>query len=480
MEIKRLAGLEPAAVFGYFEEICSMPHGSGNTKQISDYLVNFAKAHDLRYIQDDADNVIIFGDATPGYEDHPAVILQGHMDMVCEQDSDCTIDMAKEGLDVTYEGNLVYAKGTTLGADNGIAVAMGMAILADKTIAHPPIELLITSDEEIGLLGAAAVDLSELKGRTLINLDSEGEGIFTVSCAGGCVANIGLPVERHAVYGPCIRLVVDGLKSGHSGADIHRNRANANKVMGEFMSRIQKLMPLCLTSLSGGAKDNVIPGSCQATLVAMGINLERINGIAEQLQAEIREQYDEPNAMVQAFDVDALGGNSLSTESTAKVISLLCAAPNGVQAWSKDIEGLVQTSLNMGVVKLGDKMNVTLSVRSSVNSEKREVLDQLKKLAEMFDASYAEDGAYPAWEYKKESRLRDVMVSTYREMFGKDAKVEAIHAGLECGLFSEKLPGLDCVSIGPQMHDIHTSRERLEIESTKRTWDFLLAVLKNL
>ena len=480
MEIKRLAGLEPAAVFGYFEEICSMPHGSGNTKQISDYLVNFAKSHDLRYIQDDADNVIIFGDATPGYEDHPAVILQGHMDMVCEQDSDCTIDMAKEGLDVTYEGNLVYAKGTTLGADNGIAVAMGMAILADKTIPHPPIELLITSDEEIGLLGAAAVDLSELKGRTLINLDSEGEGIFTVSCAGGCVANIGLPVERHAVYGPCIRLVVDGLKSGHSGADIHRNRANANKVMGEFMSRIQKLMPLCLTSLSGGAKDNVIPGSCQATLVAMGINLERINGIAEQLQAEIREQYDEPNATIQAFDVDALGGNSLSTESTAKVISLLCAAPNGVQAWSKDIEGLVQTSLNMGVVKLGDKMNVTLSVRSSVNSEKREVLDQLKKLAEMFDASYAEDGAYPAWEYKKESRLRDVMVSTYRELFGKDAKVEAIHAGLECGLFSEKLPGLDCVSIGPQMHDIHTSRERLEIESTKRTWDFLLAVLKNL
>ena len=296
MEIKRLAGLEPAAVFGYFEEICSMPHGSRNTKQISDYLVNFAKSHDLRYIQDDSDNVIIFGDATPGYEDHPAVILQGHMDMVCEQDADCTIDMAKEGLDVTYEGNMVYAKGTTLGADNGIAVAMGMAILADKTIPHPPIELLITSDEEIGLLGAAAVDLSELKGRTLINLDSEGEGIFTVSCAGGCVANIGLPVERRAVYGPCIRLVVDGLKSGHSGADIHRNRANANKVMGEFLSRIQKLMPLCLTSYAGGTKDNVITKSCQATLVAMGTNLERINDIAAELQAEIREKYDEPNA----------------------------------------------------------------------------------------------------------------------------------------------------------------------------------------
>ena len=480
METKRLAGLEPASVFGYFEEICAIPHGSRNTRQISDYLVNFAKAHDLRYIQDEADNVIIFGDATPGYEDHPAVILQGHMDMVCEKDADCPIDMTTEGLDVTHNGFAVYAKGTTLGADNGIAVAIGMAILADKTIPHPPIELLVTSDEEIGLLGAAAVDLSELKGRTLINLDSEGEGVFTVSCAGGCTATIGLPVERRAVYGPCIRLVVDGLQSGHSGADIHRNRANANKVMGEFMSRIQKLMPLCLTSLAGGAKDNVIPGSCQATLVAMGINLERINDIAEQLQAEIREQYDEPGATVQAFDVDALGGNSLSTESTAKVISLLCAAPNGVQAWSKDIEGLVQTSLNMGVVKLGDRLNVTLSVRSSVNAEKQELLGQLRKLAEMFDATYSEDGAYPAWEYKKESHLRDVMVHTYRELFGKEARVEAIHAGLECGLFAEKLPGLDCVSIGPQMHDIHTSRERLEIYSTQRTWEFLLAVLKNL
>ena len=480
METKRLAGLAPASVFGYFEEICAIPHGSQNTKLISDYLVNFAKEQNLRYIQDKADNVIIFGDATPGYEDHPTVILQGHMDMVCEKDADCPIDMATEGLDVTHDGNVVFARGTTLGADNGIAVAMGMAILADKTIPHPPIEVLVTSDEEIGLLGAAAVDMSAMQGRTLINLDSEGEGIFTVSCAGGCTATISLPVERRAVYGPCIRLVVDGLQGGHSGADIHLNRGNANKIMGEFMSRIQKLMPLCLTSLAGGAKDNAIPRSCQATLVAMGIHLDRINAIAEELQAEVRQQYNEPEVTVQAFDVDALGGNSLSTESTAKVISLLCSAPNGVQTWSKDIEGLVQTSLNMGVVKLGERLNVTLSVRSSVNSEKQELLDQLKKLAEMFGASYVEAGAYPAWEYKKESRLRDVMVSTYRDMFGKDAKVEAIHAGLECGLFTEKLPGLDCVSIGPQMHDIHTSRERLEIASTQRTWDFLLAVLKNL
>lgn len=480
MESKRLAGLEPAAVFGYFEEICAIPHGSRNTKMISDYLVEFAKKNELKYIQDEDDNVIIFGEASEGMEDHPPVILQGHMDMVCEKDADCPIDMAVDGLDVAHDGNVVFAKGTTLGADNGIAVAMGMALLADKTLVHPPIELIVTTDEEIGLLGAASVDLSELKGRTMINLDSEGEGIFTVSCAGGCTATMTLPVDRRAVYGPCIRLVVDGLQGGHSGADIHLNRGNANKIMGEFMNRIQKLMPLCLTSLAGGAKDNAIPRSCQATLVAMGINLERINEIAETLQAEVREQYNEPEVTVQAFDVDALGGNSLSTESTAKIISLLCAAPNSVQAWSKDIEGLVQTSLNLGVIKLGEQFSATFSVRSSVNSEKLELLEQLKKMAELFGASYEEQGAYPAWEYKKESRLRDVMVNTYREMFGKEAKVEAIHAGLECGLFSEKLPGLDAVSIGPQMHDIHTSRERLEIASTERTWKFLLEVLKNL
>ena len=480
MEAKRLAGLEPAAVFGYFEEICAIPHGSRNTKQISDYLVNFAEEHGLRYIQDEVNNVILFADGTCGMEDHEPVILQGHMDMVCEKDADCPIDMAAEGLDVTHDDSVVFAKGTTLGADNGIAVALAMAILADKTIPHPPLEVIITVDEEIGLLGAAAIDLSELKGRTLINLDSEGEGIFTVSCAGGCTATISLPVERRAVYGPCIRLAVDGLQGGHSGADIHLKRGNANKIMGEFMNRIQKIMPLCLTSLAGGTKDNAIPRSCQATLVAMGIHLERINTIAEELQAEIREEFDEPEVTVQAFDVDALGGNSLTTESTAKVIGLLCAAPNGVQSWSKDIEGLVQTSLNMGIVKLGDRFNITFSVRSSVNNEKTELLEQLKTLANFYEAIYSQVGEYPAWEYKKESRLRDTMVAVYKDMFGKEPKVEVIHAGLECGLFSEKLPGLDCVSVGPQMHDIHTTRERLEIASTERTWNFLLEVLKSL
>lgn len=480
MIAKKLAGLEPASVFGYFEKICSIPHGSRNTKLISDYLVSFAKEHGIRYFQDELNNVVMFQEGTCGLEDHEPVIIQGHMDMVCEKDEDCPINMDTEGLDVTHDGNYVFARGTTLGGDDGIAVAYALALLADKTIPHPPLEVIITVDEEIGMEGAAGVDLTSLKGRTLINIDSEEEGIFTVSCAGGARGTITVPFSRHPVYGPCVKLTVEGLQGGHSGVEIHKNRANANKVMGEFLGRIQKLMPVCITALSGGAKDNAIPRSCTVTLVAMGMYIERINGIAEALQQEIREQFDEPEAIVRGDDVDALGGNALSTQDSAKVIALLNAAPNGVQAWSQDIPGLVQTSLNLGVANLDDSLRLTFAVRSSVNQEKRDLLKRLEELAAFYDGSYSQMGDYPAWEYKKDSRLRDTMVRVYREMFGKEPEVVAIHAGLECGLLSEKLPGLDCVSIGPEMHDIHTSRERLGIASTERTWKFLLEILKSL
>lgn len=480
MSERKLQGLEPESVFRYFEEICAIPHGSRNTKAISDYLVSFAKAHGLRYRQDESNNVVIFAPGTCGLEDHESVILQGHMDMVCEKDAGCPLDMAVDGLDVTHDGCCIFAKGTTLGGDDGIAVAYALAILDDNTIAHPPLEVIITVDEEIGMLGAAAMDLADVKGRTMLNLDSEDEGIFTVSCAGGATCTVSLNAERKAVYGPCVRLSVEGLRGGHSGAEIHKNRANANKVMGDFLGRIQKLMPLCLTSFSGGSKDNAIPRACQATVVAMGIGLERINDIAAQLQQEVRETYDEPEALVQAFDVDALGGNAMTTAATADVISLLCAAPNGVQAYCPDMPELVQTSLNLGIAKLGDRFTATFSVRSSVNAEKEGLITKLKELADFYNGTYSQSGTYPAWEFKKDSRLRDVMVPIYTRMFGKEPKVLAIHAGLECGLLGDKLPGLDCVSIGPQMHDIHTSREKLEIASTKRTWDFLLEVLKAL
>ena len=480
MRTVKLAGLEPADVFAYFEKICSIPHGSGNTKAISDYLVSFAQEHGLRYVQDPLNNILLFQEGTCGYENHPPVILQGHMDMVCEKDPDCPLDMHTQGLDVTHDDDCVFARGTTLGGDDGIAVAYALALLADRSIPHPPLEVIITVEEETGMEGATGIDLSGLKGRTLINLDSEDEGIFTVSCAGGARSTLRLPLARRAVYGPCIRLTVEGLQGGHSGVEIHKHRANADKVMGELLGRIQKLMPLCLTGLSGGSKDNAIPRSCQATLVAMGIGLERINDITQALQQEIRQEYDEPNAVVRADDVDALGGNALSTEDTAKVIALLCSVPNGVQAWSEDIPGLVQTSLNLGILHLDEELRMTFAVRSSVNREKEELLTKLRELADFYGARYSQTGEYPAWEYRKDSPLRDTMVRIYSRMFGKEPEVVAIHAGLECGILSDKLPGLDCVSIGPQMHDIHTSREKLEIASTKRTWDFLLAVLREL
>ena len=481
MKAERLAGLEPASVFGYFEKICSIPHGSGNTKAISDYLVSFAKEHGLAYIQDELNNVLMFQDGTPGYEDHEPVILQGHMDMVCEKSPDCSIDFAVDGLDVTHDDTCVFANGTTLGGDDGIAVAYCLALLSDPTIPHPPLEVIITVDEETGMYGADGVDLSMFKGKRMINLDSEDEGIFTVSCAGGARAGICLPLSRHAVYGPCIKLTVDGLVGGHSGMEIDKNRANANKVMGMFLDEIKKRMPLCLTAIGGGSKDNAITRSCTASLVAMGMELEQINDIAASLQEKIRTEYAEPNAVISADNIDALGGNALSTQDTDKIIGLLCAAPNGIQAMCADMPDLVQTSLNMGIVKMdADSFTMTFSVRSSVNQEKVDLLKKLEDLAGMYGAEFSSTGDYPAWEYRAESVLRDTMVAQYRQMYGQDPQVVSIHAGLECGLLGQKIDGLDAVSIGPQMHDIHTNRERLEIDSTRRVWEFLLAVLKAL
>ena len=481
IESKKLAGLKPENVFAYFEQICSIPHGSRNTKRISDYLVAFAQEHGLQHAQDELNNVIMFQEGTCGMEDRPPVIIQGHMDMVCQQDENCSLNMENEGLDITHNGEYVYANGTTLGGDDGIALAFALALLSDKTIPHPPLEVVFTVDEEIGMEGATGIDLSNLKGRRLINIDSEEEGVFTVACAGGARATLELPLERRAVYGPCIRLTVEGLQGGHSGVEIHKNRANATKVMGELLSRIQKLMPLCITKLSGGTQDNAIPRSCTVTLVAMGSHIERINEITEELQQEIRQQYDEPEARIFGDDVDAFGGNALSTQLSAQVIALLCSVPNGIQCWSKDIPGLVQTSLNLGVTNMEkEKLSLTFAVRSSVNQEKIDLLDQLKELARLQGCTYSDTGNYPAWEYVKDSALRDRMVQVYTKMFNQEPEVVAIHAGLECGILSDKLLGLECVSIGPQMHDIHTSRERLEIASTERTWNFLLETLKAL
>ncbi len=479
MDVSELTGLEPAEVFACFKQICAIPHGSRNTKAISDHLAAFATAHGLSYRQDELNNLIIFKPGTAGYENHAPVILQGHMDMVCQKEADCPIDMEKQGLTLRHDAQKIWAEGTTLGGDDGIAVAYAMALLASRDIPHPPLEVLLTVDEEIGMEGAAGVDLTGLRGRTLINIDSEEEGIFTVSCAGGARGTITLPLRRHPVYGPCVRLTVDGLRGGHSGTEIHRNLANANKVMGLLLQRISEAMPLCIAGLSGGSADNAIARSCRATLVALGSHPEQINEIVQQVQQQIRQDYDEPDAVVRADNAEALGGNALSTEDSAALIELLCAVPNGVRAWSSHIPGLVQTSLNLGIAEMhGDAMKLVFAVRSSVNAEKQALLAQLRELAEKFGGSYSQMGEYPAWEYRQDSPLRRTMETVYTEMFGTAPQVVAIHAGLECGLLSEKLPGLDCVSIGPNMHDIHTTRETLEIASAQRTWQFLLEILR--
>ncbi len=480
MSIQKLAGLEPAAVFGYFEEICAIAHGSGNTKMISDYLVRFAQQHGIRYVQDELNNVVMFQEGTCGYEDHAPVILQGHMDMVCEKDADCPIDMEMQGLDIDHDGQCVFAHGTTLGGDNGIAVAYVLALLSDKSIPHPPLEIILTVDEETGMEGAAGVDLSQLQGRTMINLDSEDEGIFTVSCAGGARATMTLPVEFVPVSGRAIRLVVDGLQGGHSGVEIHKNRISANKVMANLLLRLVR-MPYGIAAINGGSKDNAIARSCQAVLVMENDDIETIQKTAAQLLEELKDCYDEPDMVIQVESLDSIPEKALDRSQTRSVIALLINVPSGVIQWLDYESQMVRTSLNMGIVRLEEhEFRITFSVRSCVNQEKRELLDRLRSRAEQYGAHFHESGDYPAWEYKEESALREIMVAKYAQMFGVQPQVVAIHAGLECGLLSEKLPGLDCVSIGPNMHDIHTSREKLEIESTRRTWEYLLEVLKAL
>ena len=466
----KLEGLQPQNVLHYFEILCSIPHGSGDRKRISDYCVEFAKERGLRYVQDEHYNVVIYKPATEGYEDHPTVILQGHLDMVCEKDEDCDIDFATDGLRLTHDGEYLFAEGTTLGGDDGIAVAYALALLDSKEYKHPALECVFTVDE-VGMLGADAMDMSVLEGRLLLNCDSEDEGVLTVSCAGGGQADLILPVAWEGAETGW-RVSVEELVGGHSGVEIHRARANANKVLAGVL----KELPVRLCAIDGGSKDNAIPRASVAYVCAEAENFDEL--FLSRCKALVLPA-EEVNVRYTCEKV-ALS-RQMDEASSRTVLGLLNDLPNGVQAMSADIEGLVQTSLNLGILETReDSVRMVFSVRSSVNEEKRALLNRLRDLAEQYGASYEESGTYPAWEYRKESRLRDTMVQTYESLFGATPKVEAIHAGLECGLFCDRLEGLDAVSFGPQMHDIHTSRERLNIASVERTWNYLLAVLERL
>ncbi len=467
-----LKNLEPASVMYYFEELCAVPHGSFDTKRISDYCVNFAKAHDLRYVQDEYNNVVIYKPATKGYEDHPTVILQGHLDMVCEKDDDCDIDFSRDGLRLRHDGEFIFAQGTTLGGDDGIAVAYALALLAADDLKHPALECVFTTDEEVGMLGADAMDMSVLEGRLLLNCDSEDEGVLTVSCAGGARSDIELPIAHEAAQGQAYRVAVSDLIGGHSGVEIHKGRANANKVLAQIL----KTLPVRLVCIDGGSKDNAIVRQSIAIVCTQLPDFDKAFAAAANM-IPLPETETEVK-----FTCEPIKAEKMMTEaSSAAVLGLLNDLPNGVQKMSADIEGLVQTSLNLGVLQTGEShVRMGFSVRSSVNTEKEALLSELRALAEKYAADYEESGHYPAWEYCKNSVLRDTMISTYRDLYGKEPIVEAIHAGLECGIFCDRLEGLDAVSFGPQMYDIHTSRERLSIASVQRTWQYLVAVLEKL
>ncbi len=470
--MNKLTGLQPARVFYYFEEIAAIPHGSGNTAAISDYCVAFAKAHGLARVQDKLGNVIIKKPATVGYEDHPAVILQGHLDMVCEKAPDCIIDFEKDGLDLAVDGDWLFANGTTLGGDDGIAVAMALAILEADDLPHPPLEVLFTVDEEIGLLGAAGLDGSPLDGRLLINIDSEDEGVLTVSCAGGMRADVTLPIERIHNSWDTYKITVDGLQGGHSGVEIDKGRLNSNIVMGQFLNTLETYR---IVRIEGGQKDNVIPRKTTCVLAATTDITKLGEGFARERRVE-----GDPELTVTVEH--AIAENyTLTDESTSRIVEFLTTVPNGIISMSEEIDGLVQTSLNLGVLKTeGDAIKAGFGLRSSVNMEKVALLDRVKTVAEACGGRCESSGDYPAWEYQPNSRLRDTMCAVWERLYGAQAKVIAIHAGLECGFLCEKLEGLDAVSIGPDMQDIHTCRERLSVSSVERVYRYVCEILKSL
>ena len=458
----------------FFEEFSKIPRGSGNTKAIADYLVDFANARGIEVIRDESDNVIIRKGATKGYENRPGVIFQGHTDIVALKTPDCPINMEKEGLKIYRDGDFLRAEGTTLGGDDGVAMAYAMAILDSDDIDHPDFEAVFTSDEEVGLLGATALDGSLIKGRMLINIDSDEEGIFTAGCAGGARIDISLPVKAKTYIGQIYTLSISGFKGGHSGVEIHKNRANAIKTLAEILSGLEDVR---LGKVVGGSADNAIPSDIRAIFTTKSSIFEisdAINNVKEALpEGESEAKFN--------VEMSISSAKLMSADDSTNLIALITEMPNGVTRMSEDIEGLVETSLNMGIINLDSKaLDLTISVRSAKGAEKAKLIEKIKEVCASHGATVGVRGEYPAWEFRKESHLRDVMCKVYRDMYGKDATVVTIHAGLECGIFSDKIEGLDCVSIGPDNKDIHTTDERLSLSSFNRVYEYLLNVLKNI
>lgn len=476
-----LENLQPREVFTRFEELCNIPHGSGNLQQISDHIVSFARERGLEVTQDSELNVIIKAPGTAGYEDKEPVILQGHMDMVAVKNDDCDIDMKTEGLRVTTDGEYVWAEGTSLGGDDGIAVAYCLALLDSKEIPHPPLEVVITTNEETGMFGAAAIDLSGLKGKKMINIDNEEEGAFITSCAGGARVYSKVSMEEETVTGTKCKVNISGLLGGHSGEMIKCGRGNANIIAGRLLNNLSKATNVNLISVNGGVADNAIPGTASFEFVVANDKVDEARNIVNNTLAELKSELEGKDDNIDiSFDkisdnevVDAF--SAASTASLAKMISIM---PDGVQAMSAMVEGLVETSLNLGIIKTeGSYVTLEQSVRSSVESSKNVLIGRLLTIGELFGAEVTVSGKYPGWKYRQHSELRDHMVSVYEKMYGKKPLLQAIHAGLECGILSEKIDDLDCISIGPDMQDIHSTAEKLSVKSAANVWEYLKAVL---
>lgn len=482
MNKRVLENIQPENVFSFFEDICNIPHGSGNVKMISDYLVEFAESRNLWYRRDDSLNVIIKKPANNSESKNP-VIIQGHMDMVTVKTDDKVKDMEKEGLDILVEGNYIKADRTSLGGDDGIAVAYALAILDSKDISHPPIEAVITVDEEIGMLGAENLDCSDIEGRIMLNIDSEEEGIFLSSCAGGATVKGIYPVKKEIVSGVKLEINITGLTSGHSGTDIIFQRANGNVILGKMLFGLSRKYNFNIVSVMGGEKDNSIAPFAKGEIIVEQEDAKDFQKVAKEYAKNLLNEYSstDKNMIIDVSEEGSVEESALDYTSTTKIILGYTHIPDGVIKMSNEIQGLVQTSLNLGVVHCSDE-NITFTylLRSSLESEKEYLTNRVVSMISLLGGEYEITGKYPAWEYKKESHLRKIMSDSYKKLYGHEPEIQAIHAGVECGLFASKLEGLDCVSFGPDIKDIHTFKERLDIKSTERTWELIKEVLKTL
>ncbi len=471
-------GLEPKRVFEYFEEISRIPRGSGNMEKISSYCMDFADKHSLKALRDAANNVIIFKDGTSGFENAEPIILQGHLDMVCQKTEDCNIDFEKDALKLYVEGDFLHAEGTTLGGDNGIAVAMILSILESDDIPHPPIEAVFTTDEEIGMIGAGKLDASVLKGKRMINIDAEEPDKLTVSCAGGSDFKMTLAAKRETVHGTKVVISLLGLLGGHSGIEINSGRVNANILAGRVLNYAKSVADFKIISIDGGDKGNAIPNLCRIEIVMQDANTAKIEEYLEAVKAEIAAREKDFR-----FLVEVCGEGDyevLDTAATDKLMFMLICAPNGVVSMSAEIENLVETSLNLGILKTEtDKVTFHFTLRSNKKSALAALEEKLSAIAEYVGVDAETFGHYPPWEFNENSKLQGLYIKEFEDAFGYKPEVVAIHAGLECGMFSAAIDGLDCIAIGPMLLDVHTPNERLSISSTQQIYNLLINILKN-